>query len=613
MKYVSQRRKMHIEGLDALRGIAILGVILYHLMPGKMPGGFLGVNMFFVLSGYLIYRTSVWDLQQGRYSVGTFYKKRIGRIYPAMLIMVAAVMGFLVLYMPQVAKGKAAELVSLVGGYNNIWQVKQSASYFARISQQSPFTHLWATAVELQFYLMWPLLFWLMRLLYRHTSRKLVRIGWLVLVMVSGIHMSVLYQPEQDVSRLYYGTDTRIFALLLGVYVGMIHRDVERVCRRGMSERLHRACVVVAGLLYIVSYFVLEGQMPMLYYGGLFVHSILCGIILLLLPYSGMEKILERSPLTIVGKMSYELYLWMYPIIFLFGYNKKNYGILSWCVQLALIGVIAGIQYAVTRYMHQNRQRQGGNMMGRLAYAAGSLGIAFMVLVGSVVVSEKLPEGGHNSAKVLAKETSVSAKKPMSAKDIESKVSESTGTQAPVAMTTESVTEAPVKQKTVTAIGDSVLLGADSDIEDTIPNCVVDAKESRQVAKARTVVEDLKQKGELGDVVILALGTNGTFSPTVGKNLVEAIGKERQIYWVTAYGKHLQWQEDANRMIWSMAEKYDNIHVIDWAAYCAGHDDWFLNDGIHLTQKGCQAYTQMLYDNVSTALNENNQVNQAMQ
>ena len=252
-------------------------------------------------------------------------------------------------------------------------------------------------------------------------------------------------------------------------------------------------------------------------------------------------------------------------------------------------------------------------MMGRLAYAAGSLGIAFMVLVGSVVVSEKLPEGGHNSAKVLAKETSVSAKKPMSAKDIESKVSESTGTQAPVAMTTESVTEAPVKQKTVTAIGDSVLLGADSDIEDTIPNCVVDAKESRQVAKARTVVEDLKQKGELGDVVILALGTNGTFSPTVGKNLVEAIGKERQIYWVTAYGKHLQWQEDANRMIWSMAEKYDNIHVIDWAAYCAGHDDWFLNDGIHLTQKGCQAYTQMLYDNVSTALNENNQVNQAMQ
>ena len=393
----------------------------------------------------------------------------------------------------------------------------------------------------------------------------------------------------------------------------MIHRDVERVCRRGMSEHLHRACVVGAGLLYIVSYFVLEGQMPVLYYGGLFVHSILCGILLLLLPYSGMEKILERGPLTIVGKMSYELYLWMYPIIFLFGYNKKNYGILSWCVQLALIGVIAGIQYAVTRYMHQNRQHQGGNIMGRLAYVAGSLGIAFMVLVGSVVVSEKLPEGGHNSAKVLAKETSVSAKKPMSAKDMESKISESTGTQAPVAMTTESVTEAPMTQKTVTAIGDSVLLGADSDIEDTIPNCVVDAKESRQVAKARTVVEDLKQKGELGDVVILALGTNGTFSPTVGKNLVEAIGKERQIYWVTAYGKHLQWQEDANRMIWSMAEKYDNIHVIDWAAYCAGHDDWFLNDGIHLTQKGCQAYTQMLYDNVSTALTENSQGKQAMQ
>ncbi len=613
MKYVNQREKMHIEGLDALRGIAILGVILYHLIPGKVPGGFLGVNMFFVLSGYLIYRTSVWALHRDRYSVETFYKKRIGRIYPAMLIMIAAVMGFLVLYMPQVAKGKATELVSLVGGYNNIWQIRQSASYFARISLQSPFTHLWATAVELQFYLIWPFLFWMMRMLYRHTSKKMMRNALFILVMASGIRMSVLFQPDRDVSRLYYGTDTRIFALLLGVYVGMIQRDVERVCRYRMSEGLHRACIVVAGILYIFLYFVLEGQMPVLYYGGLFVHSMLCGILLLLLPYSGIERMLERSPFTMVGKMSYELYLWMYPIIFLFGYNKKNYGIMSWCVQLVLIGVMAGIQYSVTRYMHQNRQRQGGNIMGRLAYAGGSLGIAFMVLVGSVVVSERLPEGGHNSTKVIAKETSVSAKKRMSVKDMGSKISESTGTQEKVEMTTEEDMEAVVTQKTVTAIGDSVLLGADSDIENTIPNCVVDAKESRQVAKARTVVEDLKQKGELGDIVILALGTNGTFSPTVGKNLVKAIGRQRQIYWVTAYGKHLQWQEDANQMIWSMAEKYDNIHVIDWATYCAGHDDWFLNDGIHLTQKGCRAYTQMLYDNVNTALEENSKENQPIQ
>lgn len=598
MKYENQRRKMHIEGLDALRGIAILGVILYHLVPGKMPGGFLGVNMFFVLSGYLIYRTSVWDLQQGRYSVGTFYKKRIGRIYPAMLIMVAAVMGFLVLYMPQVAKGKAAELVSLVGGYNNIWQVKQSASYFARISQQSPFTHLWATAVELQFYLIWPLLFWLMRLLYRHTSRKLVRIGWLVLVMVSGIHMSVLYQPEQDVSRLYYGTDTRIFALLLGVYVGMIHRDVERVCRRGMSERLHRACVVVAGLLYIVSYFVLEGQMPMLYYGGLFVHSILCGILLLFLPYSGWEKALERSPFTMVGKMSYELYLWMYPVIFLFGYNKKNYGIVSWGIQIGLIGILASAQYGITRYVHKRKRYRNKTGISRAACAACSIGIAFMVLTGSVAITQHLPEMKHTSAKLIAKGQYGNHKKNLSAKDMGNKISDKKITEEAVTLTTEAVTEQNADRKTVTAIGDSVLLGADTDIESVIPNCVVDAKESRQVAKARTVVDSLKQKGELGDIVILALGTNGTFSPTVGKKLVKAIGSKRQIYWVTVYGRHLQWQEDSNQMILSMAEKYDNIHVIDWAAYCAGHDDWFLEDGVHLTQDGCKAYAQMLYDSI---------------
>ena len=133
MEYRNQRGKMHIEGLDALRGIAILGVILYHLMPGKVPGGFLGVNMFFVLSGYLIYRTSVWDLREDRYSAISFYKKRIGRIYPVMIVMVIAVVGFLVLYMPQVVKGKLGEVISIFGGYNNIWQVRQSASYFARL------------------------------------------------------------------------------------------------------------------------------------------------------------------------------------------------------------------------------------------------------------------------------------------------------------------------------------------------------------------------------------------------------------------------------------------------------------------------------------------------
>ena len=123
-----QKKKRHIEGMDALRGFAILGVVLYHVMPGRFPGGFLGVNMFLVLSGYLIYKTSVWDLEHGKYAAGRFYKKRCIRIYPPLLIMIIAVWGVLAVSMPEVAKGKGGEVLSVVGGYNNFWQIRQNAS-----------------------------------------------------------------------------------------------------------------------------------------------------------------------------------------------------------------------------------------------------------------------------------------------------------------------------------------------------------------------------------------------------------------------------------------------------------------------------------------------------
>ena len=598
MSYGNQKRKLHIEGLDALRGIAILGVILYHLIPEKVPGGFLGVNLFFVLSGYLIYRTSVLDYHEDRYSVITFYKKRIGRIYPAMLVMVVAVMGILVLSMPQVAKGKQGEILSIVLGYNNIWQVRQSASYFARISQQSPFTHLWATAVELQFYLLWPVLFVVLRWLHRHTSKRFLRNVLLGIVLWSGIWMTILYRPEQDVSRLYYGTDTRIFALLLGVYIGMIHREVEHFCNNKMSDWFRRMVIIVAGILYVALYFVVEGQMPVLYQGGLFIHGILCALLILLLPHSGWDHLLERSPFTIVGRMSYELYLWMYPVIFLFGYNKKNYGALSWVSQIVFIGILATVQYGIARYVRKSRQHSVRGMIRRSAYAACSIGVAFMVLLGSVAVTGKLPTNRHKTAQVAMKETAVKHKKSTSAKDKGNKIPEQQLTKETEGTTESTATEMANADLKVTAIGDSVLLDADKDLKSMIPDCIVDAKESRQVAKARTVVDELKQKGELGDIVILALGTNGTFSPTVGKKLVKAIGKKRQIYWVTVYGEHLQWQESSNEMIWSMAEEYDNIHVIDWTAYCAGHEEWFLQDGVHLTQEGCRAYAQMIYDSI---------------
>ena len=189
---MNTKKKNYIEGLDAMRGIAILGVVFYHLIPGKFPGGFLGVNMFFVLSGYLIYKGAEWEVTNGKYSVQKFYMKRIKKIFPPLIIMICSVCGMLAIFIPEVLKGKTSEIISVFGGYNNLWQIQQNASYFARMSNQSPFTHLWAIAIEMQFYIVWPVLFFMIKRGEKYFSKKKTLIILALVVLVGGAWMSVL-------------------------------------------------------------------------------------------------------------------------------------------------------------------------------------------------------------------------------------------------------------------------------------------------------------------------------------------------------------------------------------------------------------------------------------
>ena len=151
----------------------------------------------------------------------------------------------------------------------------------------------------------------------------------------------------------------------------------------------------------------------------------------------------------------------------------------------------------------------------------------------------------------------------------------------------------------ITAIGDSVMLGAAPALQEMLPGCVVDAKESRQVVKSKATVEGLRAQGKLGDTVILGLGTNGPFKVSVGQELLDAIGSEKTVYWVTVYGEHLQWQEDSNSTIRQLAQQNKNVHIIDWAAEAAAHPEWFYNDGIHLKPSGQEAYARLIFQSVT--------------
>lgn len=151
----------------------------------------------------------------------------------------------------------------------------------------------------------------------------------------------------------------------------------------------------------------------------------------------------------------------------------------------------------------------------------------------------------------------------------------------------------------ITMIGDSVMLGAAPALQELFPNAVIDAKESRQVVQAGSVVDNLASQGELGDIVVIALGTNGTFNSSSGQELIDKIGSDKTIYWVTAYGEHLDWQDDSNAAIEKVADNNDNVTIIDWAAEAPDHPEWFYDDGIHLKSEGQEGYAKLIQDSIS--------------
>lgn len=156
--------------------------------------------------------------------------------------------------------------------------------------------------------------------------------------------------------------------------------------------------------------------------------------------------------------------------------------------------------------------------------------------------------------------------------------------------------EVPVstQPQMVTIIGDSITLGASGEILSIMPECIIDAKKSRQVEEGIEIAQNLKAQGLLGDIVIIALGTNGSFSDEVAAELLACIGEERTIYWVTAYGTNLSWKDEVNAKIKNLSKKYDNIYILDWEQVASEHNEWFCEDGIHLTIEGQAGFAKFI-------------------
>lgn len=315
MKNIQRHGKK--KNLDVLRGIGITGIVLYHLFPSVFPGGFLGVLLFFILSGYLMFHTSERNWKQKNFHIGSYYKKRFLKIMPPLFTMVMIVCCYLTLTHSKQMTGIRQEICSIFLGCDNWWQIKQHASYFSKLGNASPFTHLWFLAVEIQFYLLWPFLF----LLYQKGcqligSRKMC-FFFLALALLSAGKMYALYTPGEDPSRVYYGTDTMAFSLFLGMFLGAFKKNYSGLARPIAKTELAFFPILI--LIICVLFLTIDGRYSFLYKGGMFVISFLFAFLIYLSEAQTVSKrkLPENSLLSLLGQKSYSIYLWHYPIIFL--------------------------------------------------------------------------------------------------------------------------------------------------------------------------------------------------------------------------------------------------------------------------------------------------------
>lgn len=604
-----QQNRLHIKGISGLRAIAIFGIIFYHMYPYEYTGGFLGVSLFFMLSGYLLSIHSEELRKTRSYSVKAFYIKRIKRIYPQLIIVLLSSAALMKYMFPNALIGMRSEVISILFGYNNYWQIIHNASYFERMATITPFMHMWSLSNEVQFYLIWPFIFfWFIFFTVSKGTKTAIRFYLIVAILLS-IIMPLRYNPDVDVTAIYYGFDTRLFSFMTGAWLGMRRFHLGKEDMKIKNKVLGIGIFIALFAVLMVAYLIMDGAAGHTYLGGMFAINIVYALMLWLCANEHLPigAFMENRVFRFFGDISYEMYLWMYPIIFFF--TIQHWMRKTWSPFLLLLVVVALsfiLQRVVEMLMKKEFGLQGSVVdklkKSSLYIALVAYGIACVIGIYAVATApsvnredkEELRADMESSRQALKNQetenTDTQEMKKSDETDVEESEPEPTGAQ--------------ISLDGIVAIGDSVMLGAAPALQETIEGCYVDAAESRQTRVALDIIDSLAAQGSLGDTVIIGLGTNGSISAEIGQEIVDKIGKDRKILWINVYGETLQWMDEANDIIYQIAGANDNVYVLDWAGIAAEHREWLYNDGIHLRPEGQVGYAQFVLDSIY-ALNDN--------
>ncbi|WP_070205604.1 acyltransferase family protein, partial [Bacillus mycoides] len=486
--------------------------------------------------------------------------------------------------------------------FSNWWYIYHKLSYFDSFSQLSPLNHFWSLAVEEQFYVVWPFVISLGFYYIKKQSRMILFIC--LGAIASALAMAILYEPGSDPSRIYYGTDTRAFSLLIGAALALIWPSSRLANKIIPQARLILDVIGGLALIIILIMFWRTNQYePFLYRGGMVLLSLATALLVANLahPASRIAQFLRFRPLRWMGVRSYGIYLWHYPIITLTTpkVNAGEFSSTRAILQFLLIIIVAQISWKFI----ENPIRKGAlknirikNLKIRNLTLSGKLALICAVCISSIATfglttASKEKENPQKEKVEAVQEEQ--AKHPVA-------VWEKPADEPPQNKE-EQKEENPAQPKdplTVTAVGDSIMIDIAPYLKNAFPNIRIDAKIGRQMSQAISAVEQLKNEGNLGSHVIIGLGTNGAFTKEQLASLIEVIGNERKIILINTRVPR-PWESLVNEKLKEAASSYKNVVLVDWYSASAGNKAYFEPDGVHLTKTGAEAYAALVAKEVN--------------
>ncbi|MDE2934191.1 MAG: acyltransferase family protein [Chloroflexota bacterium] len=678
-------QQRYLPGLDGMRALAVIAVVLFHSALGIAPGGFLGVEVFFVISGYIITRALLAErASSGRIALGAFWVRRARRLLPALFLLLFAVAAYTVIFESGEAAGLRRDIAAALAYITNWDLIVAGETYFDSWERPSLLQHLWSLAVEEQFYIVWPLLMAGGLALLRNRLTLALILGG---AAASAIAMAALYEPGSAVTRIYYGTDTRASGLLIGAALAFVWNARQSEGGGGVRALAGMSALTlagVAGLGTLIGFTLLaDGSTPFLYQGGFALVGVATAVLIVAATHerSPLAQGLGTPVLRWVGVRSYGIYLWHWPVMVLTrpGVDVPLDGVALFAMQVAITVALAEASYrwvekpiregALGRLWKQlwegaatPQWRRGTLALAGTATAAGVAVVAifmtltpaeeeppYFALVRLRLVNTDVAATEAASARTEADPYRVVALQgprtasPTALLDSATSQAVATGSvsaaavgdplvlaaaahDSPVpaaaeqaaslaAMTDAFQSDVLAPKRTapqaeglepdgrvaagdsgnvrVTAIGDSVMLGAAHQLAKDIPGIDLDASVGRQVSQAIRLLNERKANGQLGEVVLLHLGNNGTFTAKQFDQIMEAVGPERRVVFLTLRVNR-SWEKGNNEVIREGVERHEGAFLVDWRAAIEEHPEVLWKDGTHLRPEWASFYVELL-------------------